>query len=84
MGNDVDRDPLAGYLETDEGRARLAALDSRWGECMDVAREAGFVTQAYGGVAVLCTNLAYMEANGADELARRLRASGMDLGIGRG
>lgn len=75
----TERDELAAYLETDEGRAAVEAHDRHWSECMRVAEEHGFISQAAGGAAIVTTNGAYMEANGAEALAKRLRMCDIDL-----
>lgn len=72
-------DGLADRIGTDEGRAAIAAHDSHWEEVMRLAERHGFIIQAYGGTAILCSNSAYLEANGAGALADRLRMQGVDL-----
>lgn len=72
-------DGLAEYIGTEDGRAAIAAHDSHWEEVMRLAERHGFITQAYGGAAILCSNSAYLEANGAGALADRLRMQGVDL-----
>ncbi len=73
-------DDLAIYLETEEGKKAIEEHDSHWDECMAIAREHGFITDAAGGAAILCTNEAYMEHNGVAELAKRLRTSDVEMG----
>ena len=46
---------------------------------MRLAERHGFITQAYGGAAIVCSNSAYLEANGAGALADRLRMQDVDL-----
>lgn len=74
-----ERDDLAAYLETDEGRAAIQEHDSHWRDCMAIAEDNGFISQAFGGAAVLTTNEAYMEANGPQALADRMRMCNIDL-----
>lgn len=75
-------DELADYLRTDEGAAAARSLDGAWGECMRIASEHGYVTHAYGGVAVLATNEEYLRQFGADRLADRMRMCGVDVPVG--
>ena len=46
---------------------------------MRLAERYGFIAYAYGGVATLATNKAYLEANGPKELANRLRKNNVEL-----
>ncbi len=76
-GEAVDR--LAEWLEGDEGQAAIARLDGAWEAVMKQAEKAGFIVDAYGGAARICTNRAYMEANGARALADRMRMCGVEF-----
>lgn len=45
---------------------KLAELDGHWNEVMELARQYGFITQAYGGTAVLMTHKNQLEQLGAE------------------
>ena len=76
------RDDLADLLATDRGEEVVERLDGAWEELMAAAAEHGFITQSYGGVAVLATNAEYLRQFGADRLARRMRMCDVDVPIG--
>lgn len=78
--NDETFDELRDYIETDDGKAVLNEFDSHWSEVMELAERYGFICQAAGGVTVLATHEAYEEANGTDELAKRLRMCNVEIG----
>ena len=40
----MQREELASFLETDEGRAFLDGIDAKWGEAIEPMRRAGFIT----------------------------------------
>lgn len=74
-----ERDTLVDYIESDVGMARIDSLDNNWDEVMRMCESNGFIIQAYGGTAIISTNRAYLEANGAEKLARRMRMCNVDL-----
>ena len=80
--NEMDRDELAAFLETDEGRAFLDGIDARWSEAIEPMREAGFIASAYGGTAVMCTYANMVEAQGLEGAARMLQMNGVEVPIG--
>lgn len=80
--NEMNRDELAAFLETDEGRAFLDGIDAKWDEAIGPMREAGFIAQAYGGTAVMMTYANMMEAQGLEGAARMLQMNGVEIPIG--
>ena len=78
----MDRDELAAFLETDEGRAFLDGIDAKWSEAIEPMREAGFILSSYGGTAVMCTYKSIVEAQGVDVAARMLQTNGVEMPAG--
>lgn len=76
-GNAVDN--LAELISAGQMDGVIDGLDSHWTEVMRLCEKYGFISQAYGGGAVVTTNRAYLEANGTEELARRLRMNDVEL-----
>lgn len=61
---------------------KIKELDSHWKEVMDAAERYGFITQAYEGVAQLCTHKRQIEAFGEEKHADRQRQMfGIELGV---
>lgn len=79
---DLSREELTAFLETDEGRAFLDGIDAKWSEAIEPMREAGFIAQAAGGVAVMMTYANMMEAQGLEGAARMLQMNGVEIPIG--
>ena len=79
VSDGVEVDELAELIEGGELSNAIEALDSHWVEVMRLAERYGFITYAYGGVATLATNKAYLEANSPKELANRLRTNSVEL-----
>ena len=79
--NEIDRDELAAFLETDEGRAFLDGVDARWSEAIEPMRAAGFIASAYGGTAVMMTYANAMEI-GVGHAVRMLQMGGVEVPIG--
>ena len=75
----IEVDELAELIEDGRLDLRLHELDSHWTEVMKLAERYGFISQAYGGVAVITTNDAYLDANGPKELANRLRMNNVEI-----
>jgi len=75
----IEVDELAELIEDGKMDLRLQELDIHWNEVMKLAERYGFISQAYGGVAVITTNGAYLEANGPKELANRLRMNNVEI-----
>lgn len=75
-------DDLADLLATERGEEAVEKLDGAWEELMAAAAEHGFITQSYGGVAVLATNAEYLRRFGADRLALRMRTCDVDVPVG--
>jgi len=75
----MQREELASFLETDEGRAFLDGIDAKWGEAIEPMRMAGFIAQAYGGTAIVCTYSNMMESQGVDGVVRMLQMSGVEV-----
>lgn len=75
----TERDELAELVADGKLDSRIRELDTHWGEVMRLCEESGFIIQAYGGTAVISTNEVYRDANGAKELARRLRMCDVEL-----
>jgi hypothetical protein len=46
---------------------KIKEHDSHWKEVMDLAEKYGFITQAYGGTAVLATNKRQLESFGEEK-----------------
>lgn len=78
----MQREELAAFLGTDEGRAFMDGIDARWSEAIEPMRRAGFILSAYGGMAVMCTYKSIVEAQGADVAARMLQMNGVEVPIG--
>lgn len=79
---DLSREEIAAFLGTDEGRAFLKGIDAKWSEAIEPMREAGFIAQAAGGVAVAMTYANMMEAQGLEGAARMLQMNGVEIPIG--
>lgn len=75
----IETDELAELIEDGKMDMALEGLDSRWEEVMRLCERCGFISQAYGGVAVITTNIAYLEVNGPKRLATRLRMNNVGL-----
>lgn len=73
-------DELKDYIESDEGNAKLAELDSHWQEVVELAEKYGFIVQSFGGTATLATHTEYIEQLGTDKAARRLRMCDVEMG----
>lgn len=80
--NEMQREELAAFLETDEGAAFLEATDAKWSEAIKPMRQAGFIAQAYGGTAVMMTYANMMEAQGTDGAVRMLQMNGVEMPAG--
>ena len=52
-------------------------MDDKWDEVMALARSAGFITAAYGGMAVLMTHDRQKESLGDDEYVRIQKMNGV-------
>ena len=78
----MQREQVAAFVESDEGKAFLQERDYHWNTVMRKARECGFIIQAYGGTATLCTYEAMLDEVGTDGAVRMLQMSGVDLPIG--
>lgn len=50
---------------------KLKELDGHWKEVMDLAEKYGFITQAYGGVAVLSTHKNQLDSFGEQTYIQR-------------
>lgn len=50
---------------------KLKELDDHWKEVMDLAEKYGFITQAYGGVAVLSTHKNQIDSFGEQTYIQR-------------
>ena len=72
-------DLLADYV--DAHPERLKDFDKHWNEVMDLAKKYGFINQAVGGVAILCTHRAVYdgEGSGAKKVAKNLRMNHVDI-----
>ena len=61
---------------------KVKELDSHWKEVMDAAEQYGFITEAYGGVAQLCTNKNQLEAFGEEKyIARQREMFGIEMEV---
>lgn len=76
--NEMNRDELAAFLETDDGRAFLEAIDAKWPEAIEPIRRAGFIASAYGGTAVMMTYANAMEV-GVEQAVRMLQMNGVEV-----
>ena len=81
--NEISRDELAAFLETDDGMAFLEGIDAKWSEAIEPMREAGFIASAYGGTAVMMTYENAMEV-GVEQAVRMLQMGGVEVPIGAG
>lgn len=77
--NRMQREKLASFLGTDDGRAFLDAIDAKWGEAIEPMRKAGFVAQACGGTAIMCMYGNMLESQGMDGVVRMLQMNGVDV-----
>lgn len=77
--NEMNRDELASFLGTDDGRAFLDGIDAKWEEAIEPMRRAGFIAQAYGGTAIMCTYSNMMESQGVDGVVRMLQMNGVEV-----
>jgi hypothetical protein len=77
--NEMQREKLASFLGTDDGRAFLDGIDAKWGEAIEQMRRAGFIAQAYGGTAIMCTYSNMMESQGMDGVVRMLQTNGVEV-----
>lgn len=77
--NEMNRDELASFLATDEGRAFLDGIDAKWGEAIEPMRKAGFIAQAYGGTAIMCTYGNMMDSQGVDGVVRMLQMNRVEV-----
>lgn len=75
----IETDELAQLIADGKMDGTIEELDSHWTEVMRLCERYGFISQAYGGAAVVTTNSAYLEANGHKELANRLRMNDVEL-----
>jgi hypothetical protein len=80
--NEIDRDELAAFLETDGGRAFLDGIDAKWSEAIEPMRRAGFILSAAGGAAAMCTYRNIVEAQGVEGAVRMLQMNGVEVPIG--
>ncbi|WP_165170647.1 hypothetical protein [Adlercreutzia sp. ZJ242] len=72
-------DELEEFLDTEEGRVSLKALDAHWAEVMALAERYGFITQAYGGVATLATHEVVKRKLGTTKEVKRLRMCNTEM-----
>lgn len=79
---DLSRDEIAEFLETDAGKAFLDETDAKWSEAIEPMRQAGFIAQAFGGTAVMCTYANMVEAQGIEGAARMLQMNGVEIPAG--
>lgn len=75
----MQREDVARFVESEEGKGFMDEADRQWGEVMRLARENGFIVQAYGGTATLATYGAMMEQVGTEGVVRMLQMSGIDI-----
>lgn len=75
----IETDELAELIDDGKLDMRLEEMDSHWEEVMRLAERYGFISQSYGGAAIVTTNHAFLEANGPKRLARRLRMNDVEL-----
>lgn len=60
---------------------KMKELDSHWKEVMGLAEQYGFLTQAYGGAAILLTHRNQLDADGEETYILRQRSMfGIDVG----
>lgn len=72
-------DQLTDFLATPDGGRFMDGLDRGWKEAMEAAERHGFISQAYGGVAVLATHAALREQVGLQGVADRMRTCNVDV-----
>lgn len=77
--NEMQREELRAFIESDAGKAFMEETDAKWSEAIVPMREAGFIAQAYGGTAVMCTYANMMEAQGAEGVVRMLQMNGVEV-----
>lgn len=77
--NEMQRDDVARFVGSREGKRFLDGHDECWTEVMRQAEEHGFITFAYSGTAVLATHSNVMREGGVAEVAKRVQMCGMEL-----
>ena len=77
--SEMEREQVAAFVESDEGKSFMAEADKEWGRVMELARENGFVISAYGGTAVLGTYKAVMDELGTGGVVKMLQTSGIEI-----
>ena len=80
--NEMKREDVIAFVESDDGASFLESCDEGWGAVMEAAKAEGFIIQAYGGTATLCTYGAMLEERGAEGVAWMLQMNGIDIGEG--
>lgn len=59
---------------------KMRELDSHWKEVMGLAEQYGFITQAYGGAAILLTHRNQLDADGEEAyISRQGSMFGIDV-----
>jgi len=64
-------------IEIDKLRKIAKENDANWDKVMNLARENGFVTQAYGGTAVLVSNNEQIRNYGYKDYVKIQKANGL-------
>ena len=77
--SNMQREDVEEFVRSDEGKTRLQELDKRWGEVMDLAKECGFIIQAYGGTCTLATYAAMESEVGVSGVVRMLQMNAIEL-----
>lgn len=80
--NEMDRDELAAFLETDEGRAFLEETDAKWSEAIEPMRRAGFIVIESDCSAMVSTYSFAVKACGLDAAASMLQTNGVEIPAG--
>jgi len=79
--NKISDEKLIEFIESPDGAAFMEEHDAHWGEMMNIGREHGFIVQAYGGTAIVCTLKAMMDEQGSEGVAKLLNMSGIEIPV---
>ena len=79
--NEMNRDELAAFLGTDDGRAFLDGIDAKWEEAIEPMREAGFIVIESDGSAMVSTYAVAVKACGLDAAASMLQMNSVEVPV---
>ena len=79
--NEMKRDELSAFLETDDGMAFLEGIDAKWSEAIEPMRSAGFIVIESDGSAMVSTYADAVKACGLDAAAGMLQMNGVEVPV---